>query len=88
MTTDLIMRVNWRTATTTTTTTTTCTLLHHELMGSDRDGDDYESLATLVEIAIALFFFFFFFFILRRMGKNKAEACHTSTYFHTRRVSI
>ena len=33
-------------------------------------------------------FFFFFFFILRRMGKNKALAHHTSTYFHTRRVSI
>ena len=33
-------------------------------------------------------FFFFLFFILRRMGKNKALAHHTSTYFHTRRVSI
>ena len=33
-------------------------------------------------------YFFFFFFILRRMGKNKALAHHTSTYFHTRRVSI
>ena len=32
--------------------------------------------------------FFFLFFILRRMGKNKALAHHTSTYFHTRRVSI
>ena len=32
--------------------------------------------------------FFFFFYILRRMGKNKALAHHTSTYFHTRRVSI
>ena len=32
--------------------------------------------------------FSFFFFILRRMGKNKALAHHTSTYFHTRRVSI
>ena len=31
---------------------------------------------------------FFFFFILRRMGKNKALAHHTSAYFHTRRVSI
>ena len=30
----------------------------------------------------------FFFHILRRMGKNKALAHHTSTYFHTRRVSI
>ena len=28
--------------------------------------------------------FFFLFFILRRMGKNKALAHHTSTYFHTR----
>ena len=32
--------------------------------------------------------FYFFFLILRRMGKNKALAHHTSTYFHTRRVSI
>ena len=32
--------------------------------------------------------FFFLFFILRRMGKNKALAHHTCTYFHTRRVSI
>ena len=31
---------------------------------------------------------FFFFLILRRMGKNKALAHHTYTYFHTRRVSI
>ena len=31
---------------------------------------------------------FFFFFILRRMGKNIALAHHTSTYFHTRRMSI
>ena len=31
---------------------------------------------------------FFFFFILGRMGKKKALAHHTSTYFHTRRVSI
>ena len=37
---------------------------------------------------ISDFFFFFFFFILRRMGKNKALAHHTSAYFHTRRVSI
>ena len=26
-------------------------------------------------------YFFFFFLILRRMGKNKALAHHTSTYF-------
>ena len=32
--------------------------------------------------------FFFSLFILRRMGKNKALAHHTSTYFHTRRVSF
>ena len=32
--------------------------------------------------------FFFFFLILRRMGKYKALAQHTSMYFHTRRVSI
>ena len=34
------------------------------------------------------YLFFFFFFILRRMGKNKALAHHTSTYFHTRRMLI
>ena len=34
------------------------------------------------------FFFSCFFFILRRMGKNKALAHHTFTYFQTRRVSI
>ena len=33
-------------------------------------------------------YIFFFFFILRRMGKNKALAHHTSTIFNTRRVSI
>ena len=31
---------------------------------------------------------FFFFVIVRRMGRHKALAHHTSTYFHTRRVSI
>ena len=39
---------------------------------------------------VVTFFFFFiiiFFLILRRMGRNKALAHHTSTYFHTRRVS-
>ena len=39
-------------------------------------------------ISSSLFFFSFSFFILRRMGKNKALAHHTSAYFHTRRVSI
>ena len=33
-------------------------------------------------------FVYLFIFILRRMGINKALAHHTSTYFHTRRVSI
>ena len=28
---------------------------HHEPMGSDSDGDDYESLATLLAVAIAAF---------------------------------
>ena len=31
---------------------------------------------------------FFCFLILRRLGKSKAQTHHTSTYFHTRRVSI
>ena len=31
---------------------------------------------------------FYSFFILRRMGKNKALAHHTSTYFHTRFNSV
>ena len=38
--------------------------------------------------SIPMLSLFFFFLILRRMGKNKALAHHTSTYFHTRRVSI
>ena len=33
-------------------------------------------------------YLFFLLYILRRVGKNKALAHHTSTYFHTRRVSI
>ena len=33
---------------------------------------------------ISTMLFFLFCFILRRMGKNKALAHHTSTYFHTR----
>ena len=32
--------------------------------------------------------YIFFMHILRRMGKNKAYAYHTCTYFHTCRVSI
>ena len=43
---------------------------------------------TIESVEFTSFFFFFFFFILRRMGKNKALAHHTSAYFHTRRVSI
>ena len=35
-----------------------------------------------------ILFYFILFFILRRMGKNKALAHHTFTYFHSRRVSI
>ena len=35
-----------------------------------------------------IFFYFSFFCILPRIGKNKALAHHTSTYFHMRRVSI
>ena len=41
-----------------------------------------------VQLEFDTSYFFFFFFILRRMGKNKALAHHTSTYFHTCRVSI
>ena len=33
-------------------------------------------------------YLFIYFLILRRMGKNKDLAHRTSTYFHTRRVSI
>ena len=46
----------------------------------------FDSLACL--FPLVRLFVFFFFFILRRMGKNKALAHHTSTYFHTCRVSI
>ena len=42
--------------------------------------------ATDIEVPGSIFWLFFFFSILRRMGKNKALAHHTSTYFHTRRV--
>ena len=45
------------------------------------EGDNLETIMDN-------FFFFLFFLILRRMGKSKALAHHTSTYFHTRRVSI
>ena len=36
---------------------------------------------------VSKFYLLCLLFILRRMGKNKALAHHTSTYFHTRRVS-
>ena len=48
-------------------------------------------VGTVLRLERNAWYFFFFsssFFILRRMGKNKALAHHTSTYFHTRRVSI
>ena len=44
----------------------------------------YYGLCSLYRLQYRLYTFF----ILRRMGKNKAQAHHTSTYFHTRRVSI
>ena len=37
---------------------------------------------------VFVFFFLHSFFILTGMGKKKALAHRTSTYFHTRRVSI
>ena len=37
---------------------------------------------------VKFFHLFFLFFFLRQMGKNKALALHTSTYFRKRRVSI
>ena len=43
------------------------------------------------DIFFLLFLFssrLYIYIILRRMGKNKALAHHTSMYFHTRRVSI
>ena len=45
-------------------------------------------LSDFVRLRNGFYFIFIFFFILRRMGKSKALAHHTSTYFHTRRVSI
>ena len=36
----------------------------------------------IVLLVFYLFIYLFIFFILRRMGKNKALAHHTSTYFH------
>ena len=38
--------------------------------------------------AVSILFFFFSSFYTPADGKNKALAHHTSTYFHTRRVSI
>ena len=40
-----------------------------------------DSLLGISAGMFSQFFFFFFLFILRWMGKNKAEAHHTSTYF-------
>ena len=45
-------------------------------------------LSDFVPLKNGFILFYFIFFILRRMGKNKALAHHTSAYFHTRRVSI
>ena len=47
-------------------------------------AEQRENRRVISSLKSASFFFFFFFFILRRMGKNKALAHHTSTYFHTR----
>ena len=43
---------------------------------------------AVMPATVLVFFFFLFFYILRRMGKNKALAHHTSTYFHTRPVVL
>ena len=48
----------------------------------------YTPRTTNISTTTLQLLFFFFFSILRRMGKNKALAHHTSTYFRTRRVSI
>ena len=37
---------------------------------------------------ITFFLFLKYFFIIRRIGKTKAYANHTSTSFHTRRASV
>ena len=58
-------------------------------MAMDTHAAESSFLDARRKIAHVLGHFFFFFFLnLRRMGKNKALAHHTSTYFHTRRVSI
>ena len=60
-------------------------LVFAEKLGVDAIIDS----ATLTgAVIVRLAGVFFVFFILRRMGKSKALAHHTSTYFHTRRVSI
>ena len=41
-----------------------------------------EQVGSFVFVGGVILCFFCFFFILRRMGKNKALAHHTSTYFH------
>ena len=60
----------------------------HGGTGSRRGGRRRAPRGEFESSPMHMDFFFFSFFILRRMGKNKALAHHTSTYFHTRRVSI
>ena len=54
--------------------------------GGVREKEATENLPLILTFMTG--FLLFFFLILRRMGENKALAHHTSTYFHTRRVSI
>ena len=57
--------------------------------GPHSKNADFVSRDTKAHVFVSYYTaFFFFFFILWRMEKNKAQAHHASTYFHTRRVSI
>ena len=73
-------------------------LLEHLAWGTlvfvrDEEGYHYVGWLRLMQFWLGFLIFFkkvcqLFFFLLRRMGKNTAQAHHASTYFHTRRVSI
>ena len=52
------------------------------------DGAGSGSSGVVPSDGGVFFFFFFFYPPADRMGKNKALAHHTSTYFHTRRVDV
>ena len=53
------------------------------MQGGRKEGRGGRGVVSTWFVHLAVVFFFLSFFILRRMGRNKALAHHTSTYFHT-----